>query len=477
MKKARFNFTPLIIGLILVVLSIGTFFAYHYFTRKGIVMFDQSVPEDLQAKITTRIEAIDFKDEITISAHQSSEKQADDLLYDIKVPVTDFYDSISSVTLDEIKDYDLISILELDDQVKLLAIDGNYFLDTFDSGAIFDYLRVEGSAAEVAKIKAAIQEILPTFPSKDTVLSFIQTGVIALSRGMNVKLDEVGDGKYFAAKIGDFLSSFDLTHTSNEASFSDGAHSRNICAKAGMMDTLTAIGLDIVELTGNHNQDCGDEDALSTIEQYRNSGIKIVGGGETAEKAAEPLQIDQKQTHITMLGYNLSTGGYTLDNTPGANFYTREKALADITAAKERGDFVIVDVQFYECNEYAYEYENGYCDRANSSAGDQIGLFRDLIDMGADIVVGTSAHQTQTYEQYHGRTIYYGLGNLFFDQIWWPGTTRSIMLAHYFWNGKLLQTRIIATIYDEDMQVGLMDEDTSRWFLNRLVQVRPEVAE
>ena len=236
---------------------------------------------------------------------------------------------------------------------------------------------------------------------------------------------------------------------------------------------MTEIGLDIVELTGNHNQDCGDQAARNTIDTYVANNIQMVGGGKTAAEAAVPLQINQKGSGITFLAYNQSTGGATYDATPGANQYYEENAVAEINAAKERGDFVIVDIQYYECNAYASTYEDPICDRANSSAGDQIGFFRHLIDLGADVVVGTSAHQAQTYELYGNGAIYYGLGNLFFDQVWWPGTTRSLVLGHYFYKGKLLQTKLTATVYDNNMQTKLLDEETTKWWLTRLQSVRP----
>ena len=301
-----------------------------------------------------------------------------------------------------------------------------------------------------------------------------QTGVTALSRGMNTKLKNIGgDATYFAEYIKDYLSKFDLTHTSNESSFTNFANGDNICSDTRFIDTLTAIGLDIVELTGNHNQDCGDDAALETIDIYKQNGIKMVGGGRNATEAAVPLEIDEKGTGITFLAYNLSTGGATYDNTPGANQYYEKNAASEIAAAKERGDFVIVDIQYYECSGYASEYEDTTCDYANSAAGDQVGFFRHLIDLGADIVVGTSAHQPQTFELYNDGAIYYGLGNLFFDQIWWPGTTRSLILEHYFYKGKLLQTRVTPTVYDSNMQTKLLDRETAEWFLTRLIKVCP----
>ena len=304
------------------------------------------------------------------------------------------------------------------------------------------------------------------------MLSFTQTGTTALARGTNAKMGEVGSGAYFAENIGEYLARADYTHTSNESSFSNYASTSNICSDWRFLETLTTIGLNVVELTGNHNVDCGAADAIATFEKYQELGIKTVGGGRNATEAAEPLQISGKGTAITMLAFNQSTGGATTGETPGANQYLPERAAAQIAEAKTRGDFVIVDVQFNECSFYDNVNEDTTCDAADSAPGDQVGLFRSLIDMGANVVVGTSAHQTQTYEQYNGGEIYYGLGNLFFDQIWWPGTTRSLGLTHYFWNGKLLQTRRFGTVYDASYQTRLMNSEEVEWFINRLNQAR-----
>lgn len=476
----------IIIGCIIIVaiIAAASCFGVQYFTGTGIFHQPGTVvlSDDLSTDQQTFLNSIlnsdtmpELEEDVKISNKTLQVLEANDnqLLYNILVPTTDFYAPISNISAEEINNYNLTPILELTPAQKLLAVDNIYYLDTFDAGAIFEYLVFEGDPKDVVKVTTLVQAKLPTFPDQNSVLTFAQTGVTALSRGMNAKLNQVGNAAYFAEKISPFLSNFDLTHTSNESSFTGLATDRNICSKPQMIDALTAIGLDIVELTGNHNQDCGDQAALDTLATYAELGIQTIGGGATAELAATPLQIDQKNNHITLLAYNISTGGYTLDNTPGANFYTTEKARADISAAKERGDTVIVDIQYYECNNYDNTADLRICDYANSAAGDQIGLFREIIDMGADVVVGTAAHQPQTYELYGNGAIYYGLGNLFFDQIWWPGTTRSLILVHYFFNNQLIQTRIIPTIYDKSMQTELMDSAAATTFIERLNQARP----
>lgn len=473
-----------------IIVATGVFFGVQFATKTGVfrvpgvVYYGENLFEEekimLQNIFTDDVTldhdvAIDVRQELKLP-----ELKANEFLINVAVPITDFYSSKTDIVAERADelfrncsecDFRMIDISELDFSKKLLSINGNYFLDEFDSGAVFRIMSFD--SVDYAK------EILPLIDgkiktvelTKQNVLTFAQTGVTALSRGMNRKMNEVDSGAYFAEKIGGFLSQFDLTHTSNESSFSEYANERNICSDSRFIDTLTGIGLDIVELTGNHNQDCGDEAAIATVDIYEQNNIKTVGGGKDKDAASVPLNIDEKGTRITMLAYNLSTGGATYDNTPGANQYYEEVAAAQISEAKARGDFVIVDIQYYECSEYATTEEYTYCDAADSAAGNQIGLFRHLIDLGADIVVGTSAHQPQTYELYGDGEIYYGLGNLFFDQVWWPGTTRSLILVHYFVNNRLLQTKIVPTVYDESMQTTLLDNPA--WFIERLVNARP----
>lgn len=479
-------------GIIAFVAVFGlAFFGIQFFTKTGVfkvpgvVVYDESLStgeREVLARIFT--DEVELDKNVTISAKNyltAPELKDGEFLYEILVPVGDFYSAETNVTAESASeiaensaDIKLISVADLDFSQKLLSMNGHYYLDEFSEGAIYRVVSFESEKFD-EEIKPLVEkDFTKTWPGKDSVLTFAQTGVTALSRGMNEKLAATGgDATYFSAEIKDFLSSFDLTHTSNESSFSQYASSRNICSDTRFINTLTDIGLDVVELTGNHNQDCGDEAAINTIDTYTENNIQMVGGGKTALEAAKPLEIDEKNTGITFLAYNLSTGGATDDDTPGANRYNEDNAVAEIAAAKERGDFIIIDIQYYECNAYASTYEDPACDYANSAAGDQVGFFRHLIDLGADVVVGTSAHQPQTFELYGDGAIYYGLGNLFFDQVWWPGTTRSLVLGHYFYNGKLLQTKITPTVYGSEMQTKVMDEETAKWFLDRLISVRP----
>lgn len=426
------------------------------------------------------------------TTYDMSEMKDDDILVKIEVPTVDFYSSELNVTQSEATEDKVtwVNYEKLTPETRVVSIDNNYFFDTFTKGARYTYLTFTANDSDrmAAKwIATADQDYDKRLPenAKNGFLSYAQTGVTALVRAMTITLNEQagGRGSWFADNIKDFLSSKDLTHISNEASFIDGCKGSTgtmmLCSDWRSLDSITAIGTDIVELTGNHNNNYGTDANIKTINKYHELGMKTFGGGINETESAKPLQLNEKGIKITMLGYNKSSstrgnGELTNGDAPGANEYTEEKAVADIKAAKTRGDFVIVDIQFSEC----YAYPDGYVEMPECDApiSGQKDFFRHIVDLGADLVIGTQAHHPQTYEIYKGVPIYYGLGNFFFDQTYWPGTQRGYILTHYFDTntGKYLNTRISPTWYDKKHQVYLTDEATSESFIKRLMNSSPK---
>lgn len=446
--------------------------------QQGTVSYDNSLTESEKSELKSIFDKTSVAKDVTISAKDLSERNTaeDTLVYDIIVPVADFYypkNNISSAKLSSDK-ISQISVRKLTPKQKLLSVDGHYFYDDFNRGATFRTLFFSGSNPKEAR--DIVKNELKSLPSAETTLSFAQTGTTAISRAMLLRLAAIGgDGAYFAANIKDFLSSKDLTHISNEVSFADncpgGTNTTTLCSDWRALESLKSIGVDIVELTGNHNNDYGHQAYLNTVAKYDELGWKTFGGGKDETTAKIPLEIAEKGAKITLIGVNKSSStkangeGANGDN-PGANIYDEATVKQQIATAKAADNFVIVDVQFSEC----YCYPDGYVEMPSCDApiSGQAEFFKNLIDLGADMVIGTQAHQPQTYELYNGKPIYYGLGNLFFDQYYWPGTTRGIILTHYFVNGEYVQTRFSPTVYDKSFQVTLMDDSAAEAFITRL---------
>jgi hypothetical protein len=361
---------------------------------------------------------------------------------------------------------------DLSSNSKLLTFEGSYYLDSFTKGAIFREAVFRGFGA------SGLDGLtLNGQGTKDDTLKVNMTGVTALTRVMINKLRTVKDATYFSQKIGSFLADADITHVSNEVSFKPGCtyHASSFCSPPDMIEALKDSGVDLVELTGNHNNDQGNSYNTDTIKLYHSLGWKTIGGGLNEAEAAKPYIADLKGSQVAFLGYNYAdspqSGAIARATTAGANHFTYDKVKADVAAAKKTADFVIVDIQFWEC----YAYPNGYLEfpQCDGPIPTQADVFRRVVDLGADMVVGSSAHQPQTYELYKGKPIYYGLGNLYFEQTSWPGTERGIILTHYFAKGKLIQTKITPTVYHKELQVRVMTSKETTMLLERLNAARP----
>ena len=383
----------------------------------------------------------------------------------------------------------LINLNDLNPEFKLLTFNKKYYLDDFDKNAVFMVnFYIQASTDQDTKLLNATKRILKNNPNlhqdivtlqKQNVFSFIQTGVTAISRALAQKMEAVHDMTYPAKDIKDFLKNADLTHTSNEVSFVKGCvpqASMRFCANPQYYELLKYIDLDIVELTGNHNNDYGADWNAWTIKNfYKKDKIDYFGGGLNDKDASKILYKTIKDTKIALLGYNYydtiynNTHALATSSHAGANSFSFAKLKKDIATAKKNADIVIVDFQFQEC--YCYpDHDVIYpiCYKPLASP-DQRGVFKKAVDYGADIVVGTQAHQPQTYEIYKGKPIFYGLGNLFFDQIYWIGTRQGLILKHYFYNGKYIQTRIITTLQSKDQKQHIV-WDKDRTLLLKLLK-------
>ena len=512
--KKRSKLVLLIVGVLLLGAGFGVYKMVASTSLGGggvaALQFDASVTSAEEQTIRTAVgQQEGYKGPATVLVETSlAPKDAGSVLA-AYVPVVDAYDTRQQVTKEELRDLQLyvaagldpivraplaaalgVNVAKLTDQpadlpegavsfipvealtpqYKLLSLDGHYYLDDFSAGAVFRQAVFLGDGWE----KLAEME-LNDYAGKDETLKVNMTGVTALTRTMQSKLNSVKDGAYFAEKIGSFLADADITHVSNEVSFKTGCaySTTSFCAPPQMIDALKASGIDLVELTGNHNNDTGNQYNTETINLYHSLGWKTFGGGLNAEEAAKPYIADQKGNKVAFLGYNYADGvgsGAIARDFAGANHFDVDRITTDIAAAKKQGAFVVVDVQFWECQAYPSGFvEFPECDVPIPT---QKEVFRQLVDLGADMVVGTQAHQPQTYEIYRDKPIYYGLGNLYFEQTQWPGTERGIILTHYFVGGKLVQTKLTPTVYGKELQTRLDTADEASYLLGRLKTAR-----
>lgn len=299
------------------------------------------------------------------------------------------------------------------------------------------------------------------------------SGVTALTRNTRVALNEHGID-WAAEAIAPYVKASDYFHTSNEVSFVENCPQSNgvllggassFCSKPEHFGLFNLLNVDIVELTGNHNNDYGYDAYRNTLAFYRENNISTIGGGETLAEARKPLILSHNGNTIAMIACNAAGPYYALVNEDanalggirgGAAACDWDWLETAIPKLSEQVDVVIVTVQYIEVEDYL-------------PTGQQRIDFHHIADLGADVVIGTQAHKPQTFEFYHtkrGETafIHYGLGNLFFDQNFW-GNERFFMDTLYIESGQLRSIELFPGIIEDSARPRLMSLDERKNFL------------
>jgi enterochelin esterase-like enzyme len=296
------------------------------------------------------------------------------------------------------------------------------------------------------------------------------SGVTALTREMIPALDE--HGLVWAGEaVRPYISHADYFHMSNEVSFaprcpaSDEPVLGSFCSMDAHFDLFNYLGADIIELTGNHNNDYGYPVYLRTFDMFHEAGMVTIGGGRTLEEARTPYIIDHNGSTIAMLACNWNGPYYALVNEdetmsggvrPGAAYCELDWLREVIPQLAADYDVVVVTVQYAEYEQY-------------TPIERQVYDYRQLADMGANIVVGTQAHKPQTFEFYTtsgGEEIllHYGMGNLFFDQQFW-GNMRFFMDQLFIYEGQLLTVDLFTGIIDDIARPRAMTPEERENFL------------
>jgi len=96
--------------------------------------------------------------------------------------------------------------------------------------------------------------------------------------------------------------------------------------------------------------------------------------------------------------------------------------------------------------------------------------FRGMVDAGAVIVSGSQAHHPQAIEFYKDGFIHYGLGNLFFDQMWALGTRQEMIDRHIIYDGRHISTQLLTFMLEDYSQPRPMTAEEREQLLSAVFE-------
>jgi poly-gamma-glutamate synthesis protein (capsule biosynthesis protein) len=345
--------------------------------------------------------------------------------------------------------YAIVPFEELDPRWKVLEIDGQSPIRKDFSAETYPLIVEFGLSGDPAGVEAVQSELdWPNSnrdPNRMTVL--VMTGVTALVRATAWRMDRNGV-EYPGLEIGGWLREADLAHVSHEAAFNPDcpppepfSSSLRFCANPGHAALFETLGVDLIELTGNHLQDYGPQALRFTLDLYAELGMWTFGGGVDLERARQPALIEHNGNRLAFLGCNAAgpRGDWAADRSPGALSCQDEGLLDRLTELRARGYLVVFTFQWPES-------------LSPYPLPDQVEAFRAAADAGADIVNGSQAHRPQAMEFYGDSFIHYGLGNLFFDQMHALALRQEFLDRHVFYEGRHISVELLTALLEDYAQ-------------------------
>ena len=315
-------------------------------------------------------------------------------------------------------------------------------------------IREDGSLEETGSYAFEMKGAEPWDP--DSHLSIVQTGVTAMTRAFIRAVDRSGDVLSPVRYTREITARADLAMTSNEVSFLNPCSwplkDRMVfCSPVRFFRILEESGFDVIELTGNHNNDFGSGHNAASIDMMEHAGMRWFGGGRNRSDAATVRYVKVKGRSIAFTGFNEPgpEGAFATDTKAGAARFSGASFSRSIAGAAEKADIVFVTVQWANENEPSpWEIQKRYFHRA--------------AELGATIIVSSSAHRPMGIEFYRGRFISYGLGNFLFDQMQSVNHRRGIIARHHFYGGRHLSTELIPYLIHDYSQPRVLTGNDAR---------------
>ncbi|QLG61143.1 CapA family protein [Halorarum salinum] len=230
---------------------------------------------------------------------------------------------------------------------------------------------------------------------------------------------------------------------------------------------LAGAGVDCCALANNHVLDYEEEALRDTLDTLDEGGIARAGAGRTREEAFEPAAVTVNDLDVAFVSFTDNTSEYAAaEGSPGTAYVeidaddegTRTAVRGALARAAERDPDLLVASLHWGPNMVEEPPESF---RAFAHW---------LIDEGADLIHGHSAHVFQGVEAYRGRPILYDAGD-FVDDYAVDGRLRNdrsfLFVASVTDSGDLRELRLHPTeIYDYSVHEA--GPDAAGWSRTRM---------
>ncbi|WP_240463433.1 CapA family protein [Paenibacillus apiarius] len=168
---------------------------------------------------------------------------------------------------------------------------------------------------------------------------------------------------------------------------------------------LKNAGFDLVSIANNHTLDFKQKGFLDTLHYLKEYDLPYVGGGMNKEEAYRAHTVTLKGKTVKFLAFSRfipQTYWFAGKDRPGiAEAYNKSSVLPVIERERKDCDYLFIYMHWgVEKNNRPEKWQRDYA--------------REMIDAGADAIIGSHVHVLQGFEFYKDKPIAYSIGNFLF---------------------------------------------------------------
>ncbi|MEX2374694.1 MAG: CapA family protein [Dehalococcoidia bacterium] len=199
----------------------------------------------------------------------------------------------------------------------------------------------------------------------------------------------------------------DIAFANLEMPLSDRArHTGAFLGRPAFADAVRWAGFDVVSVANNHAFDAEELGLLDTMDALEKAGVGHVGAGTDLADASRPHIVEVDGVSFAFLGYTYGVNvvgdwGFANEGMSGVLPLDPILIKQHIRAVRDQVDHVVLS--------FHWAIEN-----AKHTHPDARAFAREMIDEGADIILGHHPHVTRGVEVYNGGVVLYSLGNFVF---------------------------------------------------------------
>lgn len=181
------------------------------------------------------------------------------------------------------------------------------------------------------------------------------------------------------------------------------------------LNTLRDTGFNILNLANNHIMQHGEVAFDETCANLHKQDIKVVGEKLPNSLGSKPVIISKRGITLGFLGYCFEEEK-NKDIAPKYSYGKEAIIKEDIRLLRAKVDFVIVS-----CH-WGLEF-------IQSPSPTTITLAHNMVDWGANLILGHHPHVLQGIEEYKNGLIVYSMGNFLFDMLWHPSLRQTALFS------------------------------------------------